>query len=488
MIQNKSKKRPLVLLPQGPYGWSSHQYIVPELIRVWRSLEFNILPIWYPEHKWRYEELEMIANASVLIFPLGYSHYRGLQTLDILRTGYNIKTPACLMYTSDINTGLRYLATAESVLSAADSLVVNCSSEAQLLNAFFPNSKLRIREIALPVNESIYNYSKKSNQDDLRDLLNLPKKDKIILYAGRISTQKNIVSLLAVFHQIRLSQPNVKLLVLGDADEVGVPHFPKKASRRYIIDISDAINLLGLGDAVEFRAAVSQTELARYFQACDAHVSLTVHSGEDFGYSIAQGLACGIPTVVTRWGGGVDLSSVSHGINVTTSVAGPMIDHPAAFNQLSTALAQGHQPNTAFIRRFGVKAVAEKWLQIAKHYEALKEPQMLSKGAVLGAYRLPKAKYFANGEDKDFKKYATAYSQPKSKAKLRFHLNPLFSFKVLQQPAIWKTDLRSLKTKDRLALKNFVSAQKTNGYFDKIPGLSKSGLKLLLALGAVCPS
>lgn len=487
MNQKSSKKNPLVLLPKGPYGWSSHQYIVPELVSVWRSIGYDILPIWYPEHRWQYEELEKVANASVLVFPLGYSHYRGLQTLSALRTGYGIQTPACMMYTSDINTGMRYLALAESVLRPSDCLVVNCSSEARLLKAFFPKSKLRVREIPLPVNESIFTYPKNSKKNQLRKSLNLPKNEKILLYAGRISSQKNIVSLLSVFRQIRELQQNVKLIVLGDADEVGVPHFPKRSPRRYIVSVSEAVNSLGIESAVEFRPAVSQTDLAGYFQACDVHVSLSVHSGEDFGYSIAQGLACGIPTIVTKWGGGVDLSNVSSGVSVSTSVAGPMIDHPAALKQLSKALDRGHQRNSAFLRRFGKKAIAESWLQIENHYGARKTTASSAKSSILGTYRLPKTKYFTDGEDKNFKKFALAYANQKSKSKLQFHLQPLFFFRLLEQPDIWKKELRRMKPQDRVALQNFVSVQKMSSYFDKIPGLSKSGSQLLLELGVLCP-
>jgi glycosyltransferase involved in cell wall biosynthesis len=486
--QRETTKKPLVLLPEGPYGWSSHQYIVPELVKLWSSIGFDVLKIWYPDHKWQYDELEKIANASVLVFPLGYSHYRGLQTLDILRSGYNIQTPACLMYTSDINTGLRYLATAENILKNSDCLMVNSSAEANLIKTFFPQLKLKIFVSPLPVNEEIFNLPELKNKTQLRRRLGLSLQAKIIIYAGRISEQKNIVSLLAVFRELKKSEPLAKLLILGDADEVGVPHFKKKTSRRYIVKISQAISLLNISADVEFRPAVSQTELANYFKACDVHVSLTTHSGEDFGYSIAQGLACGIPTVVTKWGGGVDLSRACYGVNVTASAAGPVVDHPAAIRLLKLALSGTHTKNKKFIQSFSRQKAASTWSLMARSYSSPKRRFNNRKQSVLGRYTLPQKKYFINGDDRNFRKYALAYSQQMPKQQSKYHINPVFSVRLREHPEKWEKELAQLNEKDRNVLVNFIESYQPHMYFRKISGLSKAGQKLLVESGMLCPS
>jgi glycosyltransferase involved in cell wall biosynthesis len=45
-------------------------------------------------------------------------------------------------------------------------------------------------------------------------------------------------------------------------------------------------------------------EVPGFFTACDCYVSPT--RGESFGQTIIQAMACGLPVLVTRWGGPVD--------------------------------------------------------------------------------------------------------------------------------------------------------------------------------------
>ena len=399
---NKVKKKAIVLLPLGPHGWASYSDIVPELKKIWTELDFEILPLDLPQPKLDEDLLEKIRSAKVLVFPLGHMHYDGLQFLAVLRTRYRILTPACIMHTSNITVGIRYLKRFETVLQGNDTLIVNCSAEKRLLKAFLPKIQLKIEVIPLPVNEEIFNRTGKIPKlAILRRQLVLPEEKEILLYAGRISTQKNILAALLVFRELLEKRNNLYFVILGSADNLGVPHLPAR-TRRNIIDLSEAISILGLEQKVEFRPAVVQPELAKYFHACDVNISLTLHSGEDFGYSIAQGLACGIPTVVSCWGGGLDLAKACYGVDVKISKAGPRIDLRMAKEKVLSALKAKRK---APPKHFKQSEIVHLWDRAISRYRAERPTPIERKKSMLGPSEIPLRNFFSSTSDPRFKKF-----------------------------------------------------------------------------------
>ncbi|MBY0412699.1 MAG: glycosyltransferase [Bdellovibrionales bacterium] len=182
-----------------------------------------------------------------------------------------------------------------------DEWLVSCEAEKKLLDSFFPGNN-RTHILHYPV-DPLFKPTKRDKKD-LRKKLKLPLTRPIMLYAGRVSTQKNVFSLLDVLEKFK----NLHIVVCGDADTFGLPHFNTAMAGHLPTEFITQIANRKLGDRIDFRGFVSQNELKEMMQACDYQISLSSHYGEDFGYSIAQGLCLGLKTVLTQWGGHLNWS------------------------------------------------------------------------------------------------------------------------------------------------------------------------------------
>lgn len=484
--------QPVVLLPQGPYGWDSHRAIVPQLVSVWHSLGFTLMPTWFPNPRWSFSELEILANSNLIIFGLGHSHYQSLETLRLLRSVYKITTPVCWMYTSDIHNRMHHLREASDLLTEDDHLIVSSTAEARLVRAFFPKLVCAAQVIPLSVDEAVFHPVNSHHRTRLRKQLQLTSESRYLLYAGRISTQKNIVSLLSVFAELARSDQALRLLLLGASDDLGVPHFSFN-KRRCLHEVNLAVTALNLKNKVEFRPSVSQEALAEYFHACDVHVSLTVHSCEEFGYAIAQGLACAVPTVVTRWGGGVDLAQHGYGINVGNSYLGPSVDHRMAVSQIRAAL-DAHRANDErkiskrWQRELSASAIAQRWLALSRARQKLLRPKARAIKTPKLRHSNSSLKPFKNGFDVDFKKFVKSYSGGQDLTGRRCYVHPLWRGLNENQDYL-RTELAKigLTLRDQNAFVRCLGQHDSEKLLTRVPGLSRKAHALLLRSGILCP-
>ena len=108
---------------------------------------------------------------------------------------------------------------------------------------------------------------------------------------------------LRAFHQAYSSRPNVRLIIAGDG-----PEMP---------DITRYVQEHALDQAVSIAGWVPSDEVRRLMASATVFVqaSLQDENGwvEGWGVSLAEALATGLPAIVTRFGGMVDL--VADGYN-----------------------------------------------------------------------------------------------------------------------------------------------------------------------------
>jgi len=113
----------------------------------------------------------------------------------------------------------------------------------------------------------------------LREQLNLFPEDIIIGYHGRISREKDLITLLRAFSRLQLSNRNIKLLIVGDGLE---------SIKRQLLSRSNVI-LTG-----------AKNNPIPYLQIMDIYVmpSLT----ETTCLSVLEAMSCGLPVVSTEVG------------------------------------------------------------------------------------------------------------------------------------------------------------------------------------------
>lgn len=134
--------------------------------------------------------------------------------------------------------------------------------------------------------------------------LDLRPKDNIIriVYAGRITTGKNILQLMEVFTKAVNFKPHLELHIAGDFHDRG-HHFHgygislpklKYTFEKYIAE-SDS--------KIFYHGQLSQEELYKLYSQMDVFCSPSAYHDEDFGVSAAQAGLSGLDLILSDWGG-----------------------------------------------------------------------------------------------------------------------------------------------------------------------------------------
>jgi glycogen synthase len=111
--------------------------------------------------------------------------------------------------------------------------------------------------------------------------------DSLILYVGRISSQKGLDLLLAAFPEILKTHPNTLLVVVGLCDQLDY----WKSLQIYLKDIASHVRFIG---------NITQNLLARYYKTADLVVFPSRY--ESFGMIPLEASAIGTPVISTYSG------------------------------------------------------------------------------------------------------------------------------------------------------------------------------------------
>jgi glycosyltransferase involved in cell wall biosynthesis len=178
-----------------------------------------------------------------------------------------------------------------------------CASIAQkkLLDNFLNQSSLAIASF-FPVNIQNYFFDSKLRASE-RKKLNLEDDEIAIVYTGRLSIQKNIIELVQYLDEAKkVFGLNFKLFVSGPFDDIGVPYLGMYSTAganvsRWTLATKDKRNY------VSYLGNLNSKELLSLYCASDLFVSLSTHNDEDFGMSPAEAATCGLPMILSNWGG-----------------------------------------------------------------------------------------------------------------------------------------------------------------------------------------
>lgn len=130
----------------------------------------------------------------------------------------------------------------------------------------------------------------------LRTRVDLREKDKVVLYAGRISEQKGINELLKAFSLMAQKNTNYKLLIAaGIASIKHLDEFEETVKKTY-----ERAELLGLKDKVIIQR-FALDEMPHVYNGADIFVLPS--KSEAFGLVYAEAMSCGLPVVGTSTGG-----------------------------------------------------------------------------------------------------------------------------------------------------------------------------------------
>ena len=220
-------------------------------------------------------------------------------------------------------------------LKSTDVLIGNCSGDVEIAARVFKNCQARI--LPFVFDESTFHPVQKSQREALKTELGFQKSDRILLYAGRMTLEKNLHTLLRVFSIVQQRFPDVHLVIVGD-----LAYVPFREFGVFPVDIMSVINKplteLQLNtERIHFVGAKNPAQLRDYYIIADVLVNLTLHHDENFGFAQVEAMACGTPVIGTKWGGLKD--TIKHnetGYHVSTVVtdAGVKLNWWEAINRI----------------------------------------------------------------------------------------------------------------------------------------------------------
>lgn len=123
------------------------------------------------------------------------------------------------------------------------------------------------------------------------------KEEKMLLFIGRLVSQKNIPFLLRCFQVVLNYFPKTRLVIIGEGEE-------KKG-------LEELAGKLNIKDKIIWIRRVAYSEIPKYFQAADVFVLPSLYEG--FPRVLMEAAMAGLPLVSTDVGGTEDI--ISHGEN-----------------------------------------------------------------------------------------------------------------------------------------------------------------------------
>jgi glycosyltransferase involved in cell wall biosynthesis len=281
-----------ILLPNAPASWPSLSIILPEMIALFRDTfeQVEIIDILESSTPSIIDKLWIVPPGIVQIPVLSWMRHNFANPL---------ARPKALFFLGGEGAKICFhLIQYQDIFRPDDQWIVSCEAEKELIDGWFPGNN-RTSVLNYPTSNLFKPLKDNDEVIKIRKTQGLHLEQEIMLYAGRISQQKNLVELLTVLEM----HPHLHLLVCGDIDSVGVPHLAESSKIHIGHSLMMEIGKRHLTKRITFRPFQSQSELCKLMQASDYQISLSAHYGEDFGYSIAQGLSCGLKTVLSHWGG-----------------------------------------------------------------------------------------------------------------------------------------------------------------------------------------
>lgn len=147
-------------------------------------------------------------------------------------------------------------------------------------------NKLKVKVIYNGIDIDVFNQGMGlEEKSKIREDLGLKKESFIIGHVGRLSAEKDQLTLLKAFRNIVYKEHNAELIIIGDGDQ---RETLKKAAKEFKIDAS--VKFLGHRD-----------DVSKILRVMDVFVLTSFREG--LSLAILEAMACGVPIVATKIGG-----------------------------------------------------------------------------------------------------------------------------------------------------------------------------------------
>ncbi len=266
------------------------------------------------------------------------------------------------------------------VLQEQDIFISTCSRDRECFKLSIPNGNNCIVPFSLSDLENSHLKSSSPLQNN---------KEINFVYVGRISSQKNIHTLIYAFQLLINSKKDefkFHLNIFGGEDNLGSPNMElyQDGYQDFLIKLIDS---LGIQDHVSLHGFIDRNILHNdYLNLPHILVSSSLHSDENFGIAALRSLAGGNMAVLSDWGGHTDYKEhFSEQINLTpvySTPHGPVINPFELAQQFEKALLNFRAFDSVLPKNYKKNTIANRLWEIAScpinGHEQLKTSDIVS--------------------------------------------------------------------------------------------------------------
>jgi len=182
-------------------------------------------------------------------------------------------------------------------LTHANQIVVANQYMKRAIQSIHQGLEKKIAIIPQGIDEKRFNPN--LNKEYIRKKYNFSKTDKIILYVGRISPEKNLELLIKTFHLLKKEYDNLKLFLVGPKTS-RFPSSKQLKTSQYFLKLEKWIQKNDLTGSIIFSGPVAYRKIPYYYVGCDLFIQPSPF--ETFGRAIFEAAAAGLPFICTQIG------------------------------------------------------------------------------------------------------------------------------------------------------------------------------------------
>jgi glycosyltransferase involved in cell wall biosynthesis len=227
-----------------------------------------------------------------------------------------------------------------------------------------------VSDCAIPIDEAFV--FDPQARERVRSELQLDKDDILLIYAGRIATEKNVDLLFQIFERIQTQNQRtgkIRLVIAGDIDDEDGGLIRGRMPLGFHFKTLFAQYLCSADPRIKLTGKLPREDLRSYFMASDIAVSLSLFHEEEFGLSIAESRMSGLPLLVTPWGGHLSHPEIQ-AINYFEEGGLPGFDLAQISDQFSKINIRDSDSRVQYSREaqsvLGMDAIAAKLKELIK--------------------------------------------------------------------------------------------------------------------------
>jgi glycosyltransferase involved in cell wall biosynthesis len=200
----------------------------------------------------------------------------------------------------------KWLALEKNILGEKFMFLGASAKQTAFVDSFFANKGQSTHHCPFPVNASDYFFNPELRAKE-RQRLGLTGDDRLIVYTGRMTYQKNVLRLLSEFRRFAARDRRRTFLFLaGFFDDAAGPFnhletIPGMFFQQFQALVEKMPNRTAR--RLRFLGHLNAKELNALYNAADAFASLSTFHDEDFGMAPAEALMTGTPAMLTDWAG-----------------------------------------------------------------------------------------------------------------------------------------------------------------------------------------